>query len=495
MTARSFPAPMLRDVLPRRGQAAPIFRLAAAHVRASAMPGSSIEKAGRELYGRDGIATRAVSTQATLGDASWFGVVGHDVLGDLLQEATTLGRRKPDGPRPAGFVGRHRQLADSRPPGRSRARGVMARGKRAGTDAGAAARSRSDAATEYRCVVGLHGRTGGQLVDRCVHPPGVDRSDRPGARCRDVLERPGGAQPPGISTNAVTVTASTAGAGWAMSSDIGSLVEGLSSVGAGADPVLIASPHQYASMHTWLSETTKFYPVFASTALPSGTIVAIERSSFVSSYDPVPDFSSSIGSAVHMESATPTDIVAGGTPATPVKSFFQTDVVGLNGSESGVGTKKQLARRGLQRSFVVTPMTKEGRDAWRERLAIERAELIEDIERRQLDIDMATTRRGPTPEVIFKVHRDNGGSNGDGAAIGDLNGDVPAVDRRCSTRSRKRWSIRRRKFSRSSTICSTRCAIASLRSRRKSTPSCRCSAPVTKSLGRKRAPKLLAPPK
>lgn len=72
-------------------------------------------------------------------------------------------------------------------------------------------------------------------------------------------------------------------------------------------------------------------------------------------------------------------------------------------------------------------MTREEIVELRTRLAIERAELIEDIERRQFDIDMATTRRGPTPEVIFKVHRHNA-SNGNGAAIGDLNGDVPQLD-------------------------------------------------------------------
>lgn len=68
-------------------------------------------------------------------------------------------------------------------------------------------------------------------------------------------------------------------------------------------------------------------------------------------------------------------------------------------------------------------MTREEIAELRARLATERAELVEDIERRQLDIDLAMTRQAPTPEVIFKV-RDNG--NGD--LNGDLNGDVPQFD-------------------------------------------------------------------
>ena len=85
LTRNNPPAPMLRG----RGQAAPIFRQAAAVVRGFAT-NATVEKAGRDLYGRDGLATRAASTPATLGHASWAGVVGHDMVGDLLQGATTL---------------------------------------------------------------------------------------------------------------------------------------------------------------------------------------------------------------------------------------------------------------------------------------------------------------------------------------------------------------------------------------------------------------------
>lgn len=96
--------------------------------------------------------------------------------------------------------------------------------------------------------------------------------------------------------------------------------------GAGADPILICAPHQFAALHTWFSEATKFYPVFGSQALSAGTIVAIERSSFVSAYDPQPEFSLATGATVQMDDSTPaSDLLT----QSPVKSMYQTDLIGL----------------------------------------------------------------------------------------------------------------------------------------------------------------------
>lgn len=322
---RNPPAPMLRP----RGQPAAIFRLAAATVRAF-ISGSTVEKAGRELYGRAGV-ERAASSPATLGDPSWLGIIGHDVVGDLLQEATVL----------------------------SAAANLMARGLKVSLDGIASLRIPGRLADPALAVSWIAEgapapmRAPPLIAGPTLRPKKIGvlsayTREQAESSSIDVFIRqalteavglaldaamfstaPEGAQPPGILTNAVSVTASTASAGWALSADIGSLVEGLSSVGAGAEPILVCAPHQYASLHTWTSEAVKFYPTFASTALPAGTVIAIERSSFVSSYDPTPDFSTSIGAAVHFESATPTDIVAGGTPATPVKSMFQDDLIGL----------------------------------------------------------------------------------------------------------------------------------------------------------------------
>ena len=133
--------------------------------------------------------------------------------------------------------------------------------------------------------------------------------------------------PPGILLGATTVTASTATEPWAISSDIGALVEALALNGGGLEPIIIAAPGQAAALRMWRQQD--YYDIAASLALPAGTVVAVEKSSFVSGLDGVPRFGTSTGATLHMEDTTPTDIVSGATIATPVKSLFQTDVVGL----------------------------------------------------------------------------------------------------------------------------------------------------------------------
>ncbi len=66
-------------------------------------------------------------------------------------------------------------------------------------------------------------------------------------------------------------------------------------------------------------------------------------------------------------------------------------------------------------------MNRAARDELRLRLQASRIELLEDIEARQLDVDMATTPRSPAPEIVFKT-RDNG--TGSGTAAATNNGGV-----------------------------------------------------------------------
>jgi hypothetical protein len=128
--------------------------------------------------------------------------------------------------------------------------------------------------------------------------------------------------PGGILAGATSVTASTAAAPWAISSDIGALVDALARQGGGLEPVIIAAPGQAASLRMWRQQD--FYDIYASPA-PAGTVIAVESSSFVSGTSGLPEFSTSTGASLHMESASPGDI----SGSTPVKNLFQTDLVGL----------------------------------------------------------------------------------------------------------------------------------------------------------------------
>ena len=133
--------------------------------------------------------------------------------------------------------------------------------------------------------------------------------------------------PPGILVGATTVPASAATEPWAISMDIGALVEALAQNGGGLEPAIIAAPAQAAALRMWRQED--FYEIYASLALPSGTVVAVEKSSFVSGLEGVPRFESSQNATYHYEDTTPQDIVSGGVSATPTKSLFQIDTVSL----------------------------------------------------------------------------------------------------------------------------------------------------------------------
>jgi hypothetical protein len=135
---------------------------------------------------------------------------------------------------------------------------------------------------------------------------------------------PSASAPGGILNGATSVPPSGATAVWAISSDVGALAEALANAGGGLEPILIAAPAQAASLRMWRQED--FYDIYASLALPAGTVVAVESSSFVSGLDGIPTFSTSTGATIHMEDTSPvTDLLT----SSPVKSMFQTDVIAL----------------------------------------------------------------------------------------------------------------------------------------------------------------------
>jgi hypothetical protein len=137
--------------------------------------------------------------------------------------------------------------------------------------------------------------------------------------------------PGGILAGVTPITASTGSSNkWDnMNDDITALIEALADNYAGLAPVFICSPGQAASIK--LRSGGNFdYPVLASTALVAGTVIAVEPASLAATItDVAPEFTTAEGTLLHEESTTPVDIVTGGTAATPVKSLFQIDAIGL----------------------------------------------------------------------------------------------------------------------------------------------------------------------
>ena len=111
--------------------------------------------------------------------------------------------------------------------------------------------------------------------------------------------------------------------------DVAALIEALAENYAGLAPVFICSPGQAATLKM-RSGANFDYPILASSALTAGTVIAVEPASLAATItDVAPEFTTAEGTLLHEESTTPADIVAGGTVASPVKSLFQIDAIGL----------------------------------------------------------------------------------------------------------------------------------------------------------------------
>src|SRR5262249_27015917 len=138
-----------------------------------------------------------------------------------------------------------------------------------------------------------------------------------------------GVTPGGILNGVTPITPTTGGGLTALNGDIKALVAALVAAGAGANPVLVTSAVQAATLK--LMAGPKFdVPVLASSGIAAGTVIAVEPSSFVSAFGAAPEFEISTASVLHMEDTAPVDITGGTpSPAVPVKSMFQTDSMAL----------------------------------------------------------------------------------------------------------------------------------------------------------------------
>lgn len=330
MSTRSFPAPMLRD----RPRVNSIYRAAAVMLR-SHYQQLSYEEATRSLYGRDsGLEPilKAASNPATLTDPQWAGSATQSMIRDLTQAITGLSAAASL--MEAGTKIDLSGYASIRIPGRlydpSMGGSWVAEG--------AAIPMRIPLLTQGPTLeprkLGVIASFTREMVESSAIEAFTRMAISEGAAATLDLAmfstNPGDATvPPGILAGATTVNPAPATpGGWIISSDIGALIEALAQNGGGLDPVIIAAPAQAAALRMWRQED--FYAVYPTLALPAATVVAVEASSFVSAVDALPNFSVTTGAILHEEDTTPTDIVsAGGAVAAPVRSFFQTDTIGL----------------------------------------------------------------------------------------------------------------------------------------------------------------------
>jgi hypothetical protein len=330
--ARNYRAPAALQA--RRRAPSALYKAAACVLRGQAT-NVAPELVARSLYGRDEaleLIIRAASSPASLTAPQWAGIVAHDVIAsELIQKITALSAAASllQAGLKVDLAGKGSITIPGRKYDPTAAGGWIQEG----------------APIPFRQPLILPGPKlvprklavlstfTQEMIDADSILDFVTAAIKEGVAALLDLEMfstnaPSAASPGGILAGATSVTATSASAPWAISSDIGALVDALARAGGGLEPVIIAAPGQAASLRMWRQED--FYDIYASVALPAGTVVAVESSSFVSGLDGMPEFSTATGAAIHMEDTTPADIVgATGTLAAPVKSLFQTDVLGL----------------------------------------------------------------------------------------------------------------------------------------------------------------------
>jgi hypothetical protein len=321
---------MLRDSSRASGL---LYKSAAAFLRAH-VDGVSPEIAARGLYGREHSLDpilKAASSPATLTDPNWAGpAVQNLIRGDLIQSITALsaGAALMESCTRVDLTG----LASITVPGRL----YNPASAGAWVAEGAPVPVRNPQLTQGpklqpRKLVVLTGYTREMVESSAIEAftrMAITESTAALVDQQMFSTNAGDAtKPAGILTGATTVTPSTATSAWAISSDIGALVQALAQHGGGLVPVIVAAPAQAAALRMWRQQD--FYDIYASAALTAGTVVAVESTSFVSALGGAPRFEVGDSMAIHEEDSAPTDIVTGGVLATPTKSYFQIDSIGL----------------------------------------------------------------------------------------------------------------------------------------------------------------------
>jgi len=114
----------------------------------------------------------------------------------------------------------------------------------------------------------------------------------------------------------------------------GDLIDKLVAVASAVAPVagngsiaIVAAAAQAAAINLRLPRAP-IYPILSSTTLTPGTIIAVALPALVSAVEII-RVEASTDAVVHEESSSPAVNIGGGVMAHPLRSFFQSDTVGL----------------------------------------------------------------------------------------------------------------------------------------------------------------------
>lgn len=139
-------------------------------------------------------------------------------------------------------------------------------------------------------------------------------------------------RPAGLLNGVSALPAAANGDDAAMSSDLTALANAISDESTGIAFVM----HPGQAFAARLRRGTTFpadIPIWPTLGVAEGTVIALDPTALVSAFGAAPEITASAESLLHMESASPLQISSGtqgsGVLATPERSLFQTDCIGL----------------------------------------------------------------------------------------------------------------------------------------------------------------------
>ena len=135
-----------------------------------------------------------------------------------------------------------------------------------------------------------------------------------------------GLSPAGILNGIATLTPTAGGGADAMVGDVAQIAEALAPVSGGGEPVLVCAPAQAVALR--LRTARDFWPVFASAALPRGTLIGVVPSGLATVVEP-PRIEASGDAVIHRADPAAEAVDIGGILATPLISSWQTDSVAM----------------------------------------------------------------------------------------------------------------------------------------------------------------------
>jgi hypothetical protein len=346
---RSLPAPSLRNAPLPVPAATYLFRAAVCHLRARLSNQSVIGKTCDALYPGDVVTAmiaRSTSGPATTTDSSWAGPLARRVVSSLLQEIVSISAA-------ADLLVRALRLNFDRA-------GVILLPGRQLADPNTASWIAEGAPIPVKdYTTNLLSLRPHKLASITTYTQEMARSSNIEEMTRSLISESAALALDAALFSTTAETAIVPGgilAGVAPISsangtdkhenlveDIEKLVAAIAANKGGSSPVFITDPAHAAAAKAWLSPLFD-YPILASTALASGTLICVEARSLAATVvDSTPDFATAESAVLHNEDAAPADIVSGGTPSSPSRSLFQTDGIALKMTISNISWMMRAA--------------------------------------------------------------------------------------------------------------------------------------------------------